>query len=91
MTEMTERVIVIIQSIPAGEVMTYGEVAQAAGFPRGARQVSRILHSCSKKYNLPWHRVVGKGTRGANYHISLPEEGGGRVQRELLKDEGVLL
>ena len=86
MTEMTERVIGVIRSIPPGEIMTYGEVARAAGYARGARQVSRILHSCSEKYNLPWHRVVGKGPR-----ISLPEEGGGALQRRLLETEGVHL
>ncbi len=38
--------------------MTYGQVARLAGNPRGARQVARILHSLSKKYQLPWHRVI---------------------------------
>jgi len=83
-TEMTERVIEIIRAIPPGEVMTYGEVARAAGFPRGARQVSRILHSCAEKHRLPWHRVVGAGPR-----ISLPAQGGGLLQQELLDEEGV--
>jgi methylated-DNA-protein-cysteine methyltransferase related protein len=85
-TEMTERVIDIIRAIPPGEVMTYGEVARAAGFPRGARQVSRILHSCAEKHRLPWHRVVGAGPR-----ISLPPEGGGLLQQEMLANEGVSL
>ncbi|MGD6819056.1 MGMT family protein [Metabacillus sp. 113a] len=58
MEPFTEKVIGIIKSIPAGKVMTYGQIAYAAGSPRGARQVVRILHSMSKKYNLPWHRVV---------------------------------
>lgn len=83
MTEMTERIIEIIRSIPKGEYMTYGEVAQAAGYPRGARQVSRILHSMGEKYKLPWYRVVGKGPR-----ISLPGEGG-FFQKQLLEEEGV--
>jgi len=83
---MTERVIAVIGSIPPGEIMTYGEVARAAGYPRGARQVSRILHSCAEKYGLPWHRVVGAGPR-----ISLPEEAGGSLQRHLLALEGINL
>jgi methylated-DNA-protein-cysteine methyltransferase-like protein len=86
MTEMTERVIAIIRAIPPGEIMTYGEVARAAGYARGARQVSRILHSCGSKYNLPWHRVVGAGPR-----ISLPQDGGGAEQRALLEEEGISL
>lgn len=58
MTPFTEKVIAIIQSIPSGKVMTYGQIARLAGSPRAARQVVRVLHSMSKKYKLPWHRVI---------------------------------
>lgn len=58
MQPFTKEVIRIIQNIPSGKVMTYGQVARLAGNPRGARQVARILHSLSKKYQLPWHRVI---------------------------------
>ena len=82
MNVFTERVIRIIQGIPAGHVMTYGQVAAAAGSPRGARQVVRILHSMSEKYQLPWHRIINiKG------EISLT----GGDQRELLEMEGIHL
>ena len=54
----TRRVITIISHIPSGKVLTYGLIAKIAGSPRGARQVSWILHSSSEKYELPWHRVV---------------------------------
>ena len=65
MESFTERVIQLIQQIPAGNVMTYGQIAKLAGSPRGARQVVRILHSSSGKYQLPWHRVVNaKGEIG---------------------------
>ena len=78
----TERVIRIIQGIPAGHVMTYGQVAAAAGSPRGARQVVRILHSMSEKYQLPWHRIINiKG------EISLTDGN----QQELLEMEGIHL
>ncbi|MFC5601838.1 MGMT family protein [Sporosarcina koreensis] len=82
----TERVVQIIRDIPAGRVMTYGQVAGAAGNPRGARQVVRVLHSMSAKYDLPWHRIIN-----AQGGISTPsdrEEKGG-FQRELLEAEGV--
>ncbi len=58
MTLFTERVLLIIQSIPEGKVMTYGQIAALAGNPRGARQVVRVLHSMSRKHQLPWHRVI---------------------------------
>ncbi|WP_026905831.1 MGMT family protein [Paucisalibacillus globulus] len=58
MTHFTEEVINIIKNIPEGKVMTYGQIARLAGSPRAARQVVRILHSMSKKHQLPWHRVI---------------------------------
>lgn len=80
MNLFTERVVRIIQAIPPGYVMTYGQIAASAGSPRGARQVVRILHSMSQKYNLPWHRVIN-----AQGEISFTEGN----QRELLEAEGV--
>jgi methylated-DNA-protein-cysteine methyltransferase-like protein len=67
--------------IPRGKVATYGDVAYAAGFPGGARQVAWALHSSS--HGLPWHRVVGAG--GC---ILLPGEGGFE-QRMRLQGENV--
>lgn len=85
MTPFTQSVIQVIQSIPEGKVMTYGGVARAAGSPRAARQVVRILHSMSRKYKLPWHRVVN-----AKGMIALTEDESGSMQRLYLGDEGVL-
>ncbi len=80
----TRSVIETIRSIPEGKIMSYGQVAAVAGSPRGARQVVRILHSMSRKYGLPWHRVVN--IRG---EIALDEHGGGGEQQERLEAEGV--
>jgi methylated-DNA-protein-cysteine methyltransferase related protein len=80
----TENVIKIIQQIPAGNVMTYGQIAKLAGSPRGARQVVRILHSMSLKYELPWHRVINiKG------EIGIQDDEGAFTQKALLESEGV--
>jgi methylated-DNA-protein-cysteine methyltransferase related protein len=83
MQPFTKRVVTIIQNIPEGRVMTYGQIASVAGSPRAARQVVRVLHSMSKKHQLPWHRVVNsKGEIAlkvdASYHeqlLSLESEG----------------
>ncbi len=50
----------VILSIPKGKVATYGQVAEAAGYPRLHRAVARMLHT-SPTNRLPWHRVVGAG------------------------------
>lgn len=47
-----------IRAIPKGKVSTYGGVARAAGFPRAARLVARILR---RGFELPWQRVLGAG------------------------------
>ena len=83
--EFTNRVIEIIRSIPRGRVLTYGLIAAMAGNPRAARQVSRILHSSSRKHGLPWHRVIN--SRGT---ISLPRGKGYEDQKELLIAEGII-
>lgn len=85
MTPFTKRVITIIQSIPEGAVMTYGGIARAAGSPRAARQVVRILHSMSRKYKLPWHRVIN--SKGM---ISLTEDESGSLQQLYLLGEGIV-
>jgi methylated-DNA-protein-cysteine methyltransferase related protein len=75
MQSFTERVIEIIKCIPKGKVMTYGQIAKAAGSPRAARQVVRILHSMSKKHKLPWHRVINsKGEIGIQDDESFHEQ-----------------
>ncbi|GAA0397767.1 MGMT family protein [Paenibacillus motobuensis] len=86
MQPFTTQVIHIISSIPEGKVMTYGQIAKEAGSPRAARQVVRILHSMSRKYQLPWHRVVN--SRG---EIALQDDEGASLQRMLLEAEGVYI
>jgi methylated-DNA-protein-cysteine methyltransferase related protein len=83
-TPFTEDVIKIIRGIPAGKVMTYGQIAGLAGSPRAARQVVRILHSMSRKHELPWHRVIN-----AQGQIALRDEESFEEQRLNLEMEGV--
>jgi len=86
MDPFTRQIIDVIAAIPEGRVTSYGRVAALAGNPRGARQVSRILHAMSQTYDLPWHRVVN-----ASGKISLPRGRGYELQKALLESEGVFL
>lgn len=45
----------IIRDLERGQVVTYGEVARRAGYPRAARAVGNVL---ARSYGLPWWRVV---------------------------------
>ncbi|MFP4431056.1 MAG: MGMT family protein [Spirochaetaceae bacterium] len=62
----------------------YRDVAAMAGNPQGARQVSRIIHSLSRKLDLPWHRVVN-----ASGAVAIREPEGRAKQQALLEAEGV--
>lgn len=84
MEQFTRDVINIIKMIPEGKVMTYGQIARVAGNPRAARQVSRILHSMSKKYGLPWHRVIN-----AKGQIAIKDDASRQEQILSLQAEGV--
>lgn len=84
MQEFTQNVVELIKSVPQGKVCTYGTIALLAGHPKGARQVTRILHTMSRKYNLPWHRIIN-----AKGQISLPKSQGYEAQKALLESEGI--
>jgi methylated-DNA-protein-cysteine methyltransferase related protein len=84
MQPFTQSVVTIIQNIPVGRVMTYGQIARVAGSPRAARQVVRVLHSMSRKYQLPWHRVVN--SKG---QIALQDDASYHEQRLSLESEGI--
>ncbi len=84
MQEFSQLIIHLIKNIPVGRVTSYGRLAAYAGQPSSARQVSRILHSCTNSHQLPWHRVVN-----AQGRISLSGEQGS-LQRKKLETEGVI-
>ncbi|WP_163527611.1 MGMT family protein [Halobacillus ihumii] len=86
MKPFTEKVIKIIMEIPEGQVMTYGQIARAAGSPRAARQVVRVLHSMSRKYQLPWHRVIN--SKG---EIAINDEEAAMEQQLSLESEGIVV
>jgi methylated-DNA-protein-cysteine methyltransferase-like protein len=76
----------VVQGIPRGHVLTYGEVARLAGLPRAARRVSQAMRRAPRGVELPWHRVVN-----AQGKISFPEDSNGyRHQRALLQEEGIV-
>lgn len=76
----------VVATIPAGRVMTYGQVAELAGLPGGGREVGRIMSRVRPEQKLPCHRVVNKtGALSPDYAF-----GGQDRQRAMLEAEGVL-
>jgi len=77
-----QRVLEIVQAIPRGQVLTYGQVAALADTPRAARQVGRILYSQGR--TVPWQRVINHYGGLSTYKV-----GSGELQRALLEQEGI--
>ena len=47
-----------VRDIPPGRVASYGQIAEIAGIPRGARQVGYALRQLPRDQDVPWHRVI---------------------------------
>lgn len=56
MNERDRRIIDVIRALRDGEVVTYGDIAEDAGYPKMSRLVGRILATTVEE--LPWWRVV---------------------------------
>jgi methylated-DNA-protein-cysteine methyltransferase related protein len=80
-----DAVYAFVGKVPAGRVVTYGQVALELGAPAAARAVGYALHSLRGDRNVPWWRVIN-----ASGAISLKGRGtNADLQRELLEEEGV--
>ncbi|HVR32275.1 MAG TPA: MGMT family protein [Acidimicrobiia bacterium] len=79
--QFEDAVLEVIRSIPAGHVMSYGDIAAEAGFPRAARAVGTLL--ATTPADCPWWRVVGWDGR-----LRAPDVG---KQAALLATESVLV
>lgn len=58
-----ERIWATVSDIPKGSVASYGQIAEIAGIPRGARQVGHALRKLPPNSNVPWHRVIQSSGR----------------------------
>lgn len=81
-----EKIYEVVKRIPKGKVATYGQVAFLAGNPRWARVVGYALHNNPAPGVVPCHRVVNReGRVSCSFAF-----GGGKTQRELLENEGIV-
>lgn len=80
-----EALYLALAQVPAGKVISYGELAGIAGLGRAARWVGRTLSQLPEGTRLPWHRVIAAGGR-----LSLSAgSASGAEQRARLRAEGV--
>jgi len=83
MTELSKAIIKVLKDVRYGSVFSYKEIAEISGYPSAARQVSRLLHTCSNKYQLPWWRIVN-----SNYKVVIRDIESFNQQVEVLRTEG---
>ena len=82
-----ERIWSTIEDIPHGRVANYGQVAELAGFPRGARLVCYALRVVPGERRIPWFRVIN-----AQGRIAIAKDSPGyKEQAERLRAEGVMV
>lgn len=80
----------VVRRIPTGHVATYGQVAELAGIPGGARVAGAAMKTSRPSDRLPWQRVIGKAGKNRG-RIAIHDPVGAAVQRQLLDDEGVTI
>ena len=79
--ERERRIIDVLITLERGEVTTYGDIAEMAGYPKLSRLVGQILSTT--EIEVPWWRVVNVAGRLVPGHE--------REQAELLLGEDVII
>lgn len=80
-----ERVYEIVRRIPAGRVMTYGQLAEILGEGYTARTVGFAMHSADEE-TTPWQRVINAQGACSTGRVILPPD----KQQRLLEAEGII-
>ena len=83
-SELKARVFALVRACPAGRVTTYGWLAKAVGYPRGARMVGWIMNESAE--GVPAQRVINsKGELSGSWAFGQPG-----LMRQLLEAEGIV-
>ena len=84
--KLQQEILAVVQTIPRGKVVSYGQVATALGMPRAARLIGQAMSKMEDIDDFPWWRVVNnkgvisiRGNEFATKHL----------QKGLLEAEGV--
>src|SRR5690349_3113406 len=75
------RILDVIMALQPGEVVTYGDIAEVAGYPKLSRLVGHILATTDA--DVPWWRVVNSAGRLVPGHE--------RKQAAMLREEDVVV
>lgn len=79
-----DKVYTLVREIPAGKVMTYGQIALILGDDYTARTVGYVMHGADSQH-VPWQRVINSQGKCSTGRLTIPLN----LQQELLEAEGV--
>ncbi|MEK7462524.1 MAG: MGMT family protein [Patescibacteria group bacterium] len=82
MTQFQDKVRAVVREIPKGQVLTYKQVAYAAGKPGAARAVANTMAN-NYDETVPCHRVIRSDGKLGGYN-----RGGLAKKRSMLIAEG---
>jgi methylated-DNA-protein-cysteine methyltransferase related protein len=81
---LNAQVYALVKACPVGRVTTYGALAKAVGYPRGARMVGWIMNETPE--GVPAQRVINsKGELSGSWAFGSPG-----LMRQLLEAEGIV-
>jgi methylated-DNA-protein-cysteine methyltransferase-like protein len=80
-----EKVYRIVNEIPVGRVMTYGQIADILGEGYTPRTIGYVMHAADTE-NVPWQRVINSQGACSTGRMTLPVN----LQQKILEDEGVV-
>lgn len=80
-----QRVYEIVNQIPVGRVMTYGQIAEMLGTGYTPRTVGFVMHAADTE-NVPWQRVINSQGSCSTGKMTMPVN----LQQKMLEDEGIV-
>lgn len=82
-----KRLELVCQYIPAGKVVTYGQLALLCGKPNNSRQVGYALRANKSEEPIPAYRIInGSGILSGAPCFATPT-----MQKELLQKDGIVV
>lgn len=72
-----------LRQVPAGQTVSYGTLAQQAGFPGAARAVGSVCKRNPLPIIIPCHRVIKSDGRLGGYAFGV------KLKQQLLRHEGL--
>lgn len=79
-----QRVYELVRRIPAGRVMTYGQIAYLLGEGYTPRTVGFVMHGANEE-NTPWQRVINAQGACSTSRVLIPPD----KQQRMLEAEGI--